>query len=850
MLDAPAGPETVMIEFSIPSSPGGPFSITPGPDGNLWFTEVSGNKIGRISPSGVISEFVGSGSPGGIVSGPDGALWFTEIGGNKIGRITTSGAITNEFPILSANAVSHRIATGPDGNLWFAEAGTDKIGRITTAGVVTEFNNLAAGGTIAAGSAPFDIVSGPDGALWFTEIHSNKIGRITTAGAITEFTVGNHPSMITAGPDGALWFSESDTEQASNPNKIGRITTGGSFTEFTPPTDLSKPQGITVGSDGALWFTEAAGNNVGRVMTDGTFSELPIPTMNSVPFGIASGPDGNIWFVEFLGNKIGEITVNHLPVATASDVSASTKGQVISASALFSASDPDNNTLTYFFYDNTADAGSGHFTVNGTVQPANTTFAVSAAQLAQTTFAAGSTVSDDLFVNVYDGFAFSGPQEFHVNVPPNHAPVVTAPEHSAPSGQVIGISSLFLANDADNDALTYYFYDNTAGTGSGHFTVNGAVQPANTTFAVSAAQLAQTSFTAGAGVSDDLFVNVYDGFAFSGPLEFHVNVPPNQAPVAIAPDFLALSGRVISASSLFLASDADNNTLTYFFFDNTADAGSGHFTVNGAAQPANTTFAVSQAQLAQTTFTAGSTASDDLFVNVYDGTSFSGPQEFHVLVVPPNQAPRAAAPDHPAARGQTISASSLFLASDADNDTLTYFFYDNTAGAGSGHFSVNGAVQPANTTFAVSGAQLAQTSFTAGSTVSDDLFVNVYDGASFSGPQEFHVNVAANHAPAATVLDQSVPSGQVLSASSLFLANDADNDTLTYFFYDHTADPGSGHFSVNGAAQPANTTFAVSQAQLAQTTFTAGATVSDDLVVNVYDGLAFSGPKEFHLLLA
>ena len=570
----------------------------------------------------------------------------------------------------------------------------------------------------------------------------------------------------------------------------------------------------------------------------------------------AGAPDGaddvsNVEFFQFTNYTVaaGSIT-NHPPVAVASDYSASTKGQVISASALFSASDPDNNTLTYYFYDNTADAGSGHFAVNGAVQPANMTFWVTAAQLAQTTFTAGLALSDDLFVNVYDGADWSGAQEFHVNVPPNHAPVVTAPEHSAPSGQVIGISSLFLANDADNDALTYYFYDNTAGTGSGHFTVNGAVQPANATFAVSAAQLAQTTFTAGSTVSDDLFVNVYDGFAFSGPLEFHVNVPPNQAPVAIAPDFLALSGRVISASSLFLASDADNNTLTYFFFDNTADAGSGHFSVNGTAQPANTTFAVSQAQLAQTTFTAGSTASDDLFVNVYDGTSFSGPQEFHVLVVPPNQAPRAAAPDHPAARGQTISASSLFLASDADNDTLTYFFYDNTAGAGSGHFSVNGAVQPANTTFAVSGAQLAQTSFTAGSTVSDDLFVNVYDGASFSGPQEFHVNVAANHAPAATVLDQSVPSGQVLSASSLFLANDADNDTLTYFFYDHTADAGSGHFSVNGAAQPANTTFAVSAAQLAQTTFTAGSTVSDDLVVNVYDGLAFSGPKEFHLLLA
>jgi hypothetical protein len=50
------------------------------------------------------------------------------------------------------------------------------------------------------------------------------------------------------------------------------------------------------------------------------------------------------------------------------------------------------------------------------------------------------------------------------------------------------------------------------------------VQPANTTFGLTAAQLAQTTFTAGTGVSDDLFVNVFDGVAFSGPQEFHILV--------------------------------------------------------------------------------------------------------------------------------------------------------------------------------------------------------------------------------------------------------------------------------------------------------------------------------------
>jgi virginiamycin B lyase len=120
-------PNQTVTEFSIPPSNNSPFSITVGPDGNVWFTEVringTGSGIGRITPGGAITDFPGPGSPGGITAGPDGALWFTEIGGNNIGRMTTAGMITKEFAIPTAGAAAHRITTGPDGNLWFAEAG-------------------------------------------------------------------------------------------------------------------------------------------------------------------------------------------------------------------------------------------------------------------------------------------------------------------------------------------------------------------------------------------------------------------------------------------------------------------------------------------------------------------------------------------------------------------------------------------------------------------------------------------------------------------------------------------------------------------------------------------------------
>ncbi len=49
----------------------------------------SGNKIGRISPSGTITEFPVPNLLSEIAAGPDGNLWFTEDSGNKIGRITS-----------------------------------------------------------------------------------------------------------------------------------------------------------------------------------------------------------------------------------------------------------------------------------------------------------------------------------------------------------------------------------------------------------------------------------------------------------------------------------------------------------------------------------------------------------------------------------------------------------------------------------------------------------------------------------------------------------------------------------------------------------------------------------------
>jgi uncharacterized repeat protein (TIGR01451 family) len=281
-----------ITEYATPTTNSGPDLIAAGPDGNLWFTESSGNNIGRITTAGVITEFpipTSDSGPSGITAGPDGNLWFTEFLANNIGRITTPGVIT-EFPIPTAGSAPLGITAGPDGNLWFT--GSDNIGRITTAGTITEFP------IPTAASAPRGITVGADGNLWFTESSGNNIGRITTTGAITEFpipTAKSGPDLIAAGPDGNLWFTESS-------GNIGRITTTGAITEFPIATSNSGPSSITAGPDGNLWFTEYLGNNIGRITMTGAITEFSIPTAGSLPLGITAGPDGNLWFTESSGN--------------------------------------------------------------------------------------------------------------------------------------------------------------------------------------------------------------------------------------------------------------------------------------------------------------------------------------------------------------------------------------------------------------------------------------------------------------------------------------------------------------------------------------------------------------------
>lgn len=303
---AVSSPLLAETDFNVPPGrPAEPQTITVGPDHNLWFTENSGLKVGRITAAGVITEFPIPGAQGlcGITTGPDGNLWFTDEFAGFVGHISTSGGSLVTYS-LPAGSHPQGIVTGPDNKLWFVDnsidllqpAGGFRIRSIDTAGNVNSyFTNINPIIFDAFDYVPGEIAVGPDGNLWFTNANAaavgiNFVGRITTAGVVTTFPTSDMANGITGGPDGNLWAIEH--------HHVAKISTSGAETEY--PINGTGYAGITTGSDGNIWFTNL--QQVGFVTPAGVVTQLGgSPTQFQYYLvSIVSGPNGDLWILSSL----------------------------------------------------------------------------------------------------------------------------------------------------------------------------------------------------------------------------------------------------------------------------------------------------------------------------------------------------------------------------------------------------------------------------------------------------------------------------------------------------------------------------------------------------------------------
>jgi hypothetical protein len=619
-----------------------------------------------------------------------------------IDGVTDSGVVFGAFVDLS-NSLEGFVDN--NGSISFVNVGGAAIG--------TSVVSVSASGTIVGNFA--DASSQTHG---FVDIGSS-IGTLDVPGGVDTSIVGINDAGVIVG-----------TYEDSTDIQRGFVDVGGTITTLNLPGNV----GISaINNAGEIvgYYTDGSGNVHGFTDINGQLATADVAGATQTDIlGVTASGELYGYYNDAANQQHGFVgTLNETPpVVTATNVSA-THNQIIAATSLFSATDPDGDPITaYQFWDSAG--GTGRWVVGGVAQSTGQAIDVTPAELATATFQSASG-SDHLWVRAVDGTEWSAWQGFYVNAPIDHPPVVTAADYTASKGQIIPAPSLFAATDADGDPITaYQFWDSTGGTG--HWVVGSVAQSLGQAIDVTPAELATATFQSGSG-SDHLWVRAFDGTTWGDWTGFYVNAPVDHAPVVTAADHIASHDQNIAATSLFSVSDPDGDPITaYQVWDSTSDPSSGSWVVGGLAQPTGQAINVTPAELASATFQSGS-GSDRLWVRASDGTLWSDWVSFNVNA-PVDHAPVVSGTDVSLTFSTGVAASSLFNATDPDNDAIkTYELWDSVNPASSGHLLLNGNVQPSGQGIVVDASQFGQASFAAASSPAmDKVWERAFDGTMWS----------------------------------------------------------------------------------------------------------------------
>lgn len=319
---APAAPAAgpTIATYAVPTAGAALDSLVRGPDGNLWFAEEKGWKIGRITPAGAIQELPvehdagQTNGPTDLVTGQDGDLWFLSHSGAHVNRMPTSGAYLDR--LADGYAQFGALVAGRSRGVWASElGGAGSAYRILgSAGGQVEGWKLP--GAVSGWSTPMAVA--PDGALWYDD-GSGYLKRLGEDRVATTHPAPWGGSVSTGslayGADGALWATGHEVWGAPpfatyRGGAIGRFD-GLRFVSWSLPrlpgqTADPVPHSLELGPDGALWWAEDGA--IGRITPGGAISRVRIAPWNATD--IEFGADGRLWFIDRAANRVGAITVD------------------------------------------------------------------------------------------------------------------------------------------------------------------------------------------------------------------------------------------------------------------------------------------------------------------------------------------------------------------------------------------------------------------------------------------------------------------------------------------------------------------------------------------------------------
>ena len=240
--------------------------------GLVWFTEQATNSVWSFNIH--THKFMRYelktlyGFPFGIALDDQGDVWFTELFGNKIGEITTNGSMT-EIPIpMQGYLEPSGIAVGPEGKIWFTLPGVDSIGAYYDGKFAIQ--NLT--GFV---ELPVGISFDSQGNIWMTQHGPSFISKFNpTTGAFETISTtippegSSLPYFDHVDQNGNVWFNEHNGNAMSE-----YFPSNNTLIEYFIPTRVAVMGNISgmltsaLSTAGVPWFTEFFAGKVGTINT-------------------------------------------------------------------------------------------------------------------------------------------------------------------------------------------------------------------------------------------------------------------------------------------------------------------------------------------------------------------------------------------------------------------------------------------------------------------------------------------------------------------------------------------------------------------------------------------------------
>ena len=291
-----------ITEWSVPT-PKFARDPAPGPDGNIYVSVMSGNKIARFDTKSKTFkewELPDGARPHGLVVAADGKIFYTGNGNGSIGELDpSSGKVVDHFtPSKGGNP--HTPVIDGDGNIWFTGQGGGYLGKLDRkSGKITE---------IPMSGGPYGLAIDKQGRIWVCRMGANALGIYDPkTGKTDELRTGSgsRPRRMAASPDGSIWVTYYGNGILAKIDPAAKKV----VKEYPMPAgNGGGPYAVTVDGAGRVWANEIDTDTV--ALFDPKTEKFRVFELPSKGVGIRKAivdAEGRYWYMGSHNGKLGMI---------------------------------------------------------------------------------------------------------------------------------------------------------------------------------------------------------------------------------------------------------------------------------------------------------------------------------------------------------------------------------------------------------------------------------------------------------------------------------------------------------------------------------------------------------------